>query len=431
MTYLTAEGKSTIYSSEESLAQAFIRYTNLELKDIRRSFIKIGFRLVEANKSKYYEELGYQSIEELAEKEFGFKSTVTYNLMQIWRFAHDKDCPMNIDERFDKYNQTQLLEMSRSKHDFDNYRLAAIVPEKATKEEVRKIIKEWNRWTSVSAISNEEIRQVLKAPPLLDEETEDKEPQEEIFHLGGKTEAEPRDKDELKDSGNLEESESEQERWAAWRATMRSLHGENALPMTDDELIKQSIKLGNGVYNGKFDIVEYYHSNPTQAEFVKFVQEQYCDSGSRCAYIEVNRKTFTIHRESGGKIVLPWTVVAGNISRLITADEYLNEDEKEHYLQWKAEKEKVTVSSEPSEKLDEPDEEFFAYAKNHSTTGLSPRRQQTNREYLATLPDDELINKLLVKILNVYPFRGESSKFLSMTRSKLIEWLNAPHKVTE
>lgn len=60
----------------------------------------------------------------------------------------------------------------------------------------------------------------------------------------------------------------------------------------------------------------------------------------------------------------------------------------------------------------------------------APRRQQTNREYLATLSDEELINKLLVKILNVYPFRGESSKFLSTVRGHLKQWFNEPLEVT-
>ena len=102
--YLTTEGKQTIYSSEESYAQAFIRCMNEDLNDVKRSFIKIGFRLAEANEFKYYKELGYENIAELAEAEFGFKQSTTYEFMKVYELAHDKNCRMGIAEEYNKFS---------------------------------------------------------------------------------------------------------------------------------------------------------------------------------------------------------------------------------------------------------------------------------------------------------------------------------------
>lgn len=66
-------------------AESFLHMVRLELGDIRKAFVSIGFRLNEANSFKYFEELGYTSIEELAEAEFGFKRSTTYNIMAISR----------------------------------------------------------------------------------------------------------------------------------------------------------------------------------------------------------------------------------------------------------------------------------------------------------------------------------------------------------
>ena len=109
-----------------SFAKDFIKYTNLELHDIKRKFFKIGFRLNEANEFEYFKALGYPDIYALAEAEFGFKSTTTKNLMEVNRVysdhlmssnalagstTHYRKFTMEIDPRYDKYSQTQLVEM--------------------------------------------------------------------------------------------------------------------------------------------------------------------------------------------------------------------------------------------------------------------------------------------------------------------------------
>lgn len=329
MTYLTAEGKCTIYSEEESLAQAFIRYTNLELNDIKHKFIKIGFRLDEANRNKYYKELGYESITELAEKEFEFKSTVTYNLMQIWRFAHNKEMPMEIDKRFDKYSQTQLLEMSRSRHDLSNYRLAAIILEKATKEEIRKIIKEWNRWESVSNVSNDEFLKVLQAPPLLIESTAEQEPEEENFHPGG----------------NLTESELQKR--------------------PEAEIIRVGLT-GVDIYvkDAKFQICDTYKNyGPLEGNFERYIKSVYnYDNKSKFThgfYSKEDNMNRT-YDDAGVQFIsfdphqtvrLTWEEVAQHISELISKNEYLTASEQEEYSKWKAKDKSAEISDKEYDRL--------------------------------------------------------------------------------
>lgn len=115
--------KKEVNEMSLSFAKDFIKYTNLEIGDIARSYFKIGFRLNEANDFGYCEMLGYKDIYELAEKEFGFKSTTTKNLMEVNRVysdhlmstisggTHYKKYSMEIDPRYKNYTQTQLVEM--------------------------------------------------------------------------------------------------------------------------------------------------------------------------------------------------------------------------------------------------------------------------------------------------------------------------------
>lgn len=108
-------------NEENSLtfANSFVKQTLQDLNDIKKSFFVIGFRLNEANEFGYYSALGYKDIYELAADKFGFEKTSTKNLMAI-NFAYcDHYCggkdykryTMYLSENYDKYSQTQLVEM--------------------------------------------------------------------------------------------------------------------------------------------------------------------------------------------------------------------------------------------------------------------------------------------------------------------------------
>lgn len=61
----------------ETLAQSFVRYIHEDLRQIKQPHFDIAFRLAEAKKFGYAEELGYKDIYELSEIEFGFKRSST------------------------------------------------------------------------------------------------------------------------------------------------------------------------------------------------------------------------------------------------------------------------------------------------------------------------------------------------------------------
>ena len=139
-----------------SFAQGFIRDTKNDLADIERAFFKVGFRLNEANHFGYYKTLGYEDIYELAEKEFGFKSTTTKNLMEVNRVYSDhlmstntlcttptyKTFTMMIDPRYSKYSQTQLVEMlPLSKEERAN---VPVDFKTADLRDYKKSLKSWN-----------------------------------------------------------------------------------------------------------------------------------------------------------------------------------------------------------------------------------------------------------------------------------------------
>lgn len=97
-----------------SSANDFLLQTKKDLDDVKKSFFRIGYRLNEAHRKLYYMQLGYEDIYELAEAEFGFRRTTTKNLMLLNRTystGYFSAPTMEIAPEFEKYSQTQLVEM--------------------------------------------------------------------------------------------------------------------------------------------------------------------------------------------------------------------------------------------------------------------------------------------------------------------------------
>lgn len=117
MNYLTQNKEEK--QTTETFAKAFIRETNLDLRDIAKRFFIIGFRLQEAVRMDYVTALGYNNIEELAEQEFGFKRSTTYGLMQVYNMTAKLNGfrrTMEMQEKYAEYNYSQLLEISKMKY---------------------------------------------------------------------------------------------------------------------------------------------------------------------------------------------------------------------------------------------------------------------------------------------------------------------------
>lgn len=404
----------------ETFAEACVREINNNLHDVKRSFIRIGCLLKEANENKYYEALGYQSIIEFAQDEFGIEKTATYGLMQVYELAHDPCDPMNIAEKFDGYTHSKLLILSRAKYTGSSSFWETVRPSDSVRD-LKRFVQNWN----------EEYKTGCG------------------WHLGFKTVADYLEYYDKRDAAarkaleypgqlpgqvamDLPEEADDQEEPEEQEFSARAEKSDPApAVMTPAEIIAHCLKLGT-VHGreSKFRLVEAYTLN-SQNRFLESVQNEYGNGwfnpGSvYLKSIESDCKRLTITPAIGGKVSLSWLSVAGNISRLIGADEYLTEEEKEQYSRWKAEQSGAVIEPAQAEPA-EP--EFSARAENLTPVKEDPQRPQTHREYLAALPDNEFATELLLVIARVYPLGKDSATFFSKMRKHLTDWLAAPHGV--
>ena len=134
---------NNLIDPKDSYAEQFVKLVRAELNDIKHTFFKIGFRLAEANREGYYYELGYENIVECAEDLFGFKKTTTYDLINVYNNFHDRLNPMHIKEDYDKYSQTQLVQLTGNIWARDSF--AAYVRPEDTIDTIKKAKKLWNK----------------------------------------------------------------------------------------------------------------------------------------------------------------------------------------------------------------------------------------------------------------------------------------------
>lgn len=133
-----------------SAAESFVKMVKLNLQDVRKSFFEIGFRLNEANDMGYYKELGYETIEDLAEEEFGFKRSTTYGLIKVFnRFAvrsSDWSCGLarnEIRDEYKDYSYSQLLEISKCT--YIPVPIANYIPVNSSIRDIAEYVKEYNK----------------------------------------------------------------------------------------------------------------------------------------------------------------------------------------------------------------------------------------------------------------------------------------------
>lgn len=95
-------------------ADDFIKYMKQDLAHIAETYMRICFRLYEADKNKYYSSLGYPDIYSCAEAELDIsKSTVSRMINICKRFSRLNGYrpSMFIADKYKKYNFSQLVEM--------------------------------------------------------------------------------------------------------------------------------------------------------------------------------------------------------------------------------------------------------------------------------------------------------------------------------
>lgn len=406
--YLTA-------TAEETFAQAFIREVNNDLNDVKHSFIRIGFRLREANEFQYYKELGYQNITELAEAEFGFKKTTTYELMSVHELAHDPDCRWSIADTYDKYSYSQLLALTYLKYSTRNAMF--IVQPTDSVRKIKRFVSVWNReaklYSCYDAYPIKSVDEYLKAyDKEQDQEQEQTSASEYVGQLPGQIALslqEPVEYEEESDEPDEEFSERSEK-----FEEVADVPEETFEPMTDSELIKYCLKLGTFIEEGKFRIMRC-HSELTRAAFVKYVKNEYGIAGRTVhgepySSIDCNSNDYTIYRTNGGKIVLTWSVVAGYISRMIEADEYLTDKEKEEFERWQTAYNGFAVSLPAQEEPErnssvevlgqEAASSFEVNFSERSEKLEKEEVQQTpKREYLLTVKK-ETVGRLMVAFVS-------------------------------
>ena len=116
-------------NEENAFAFGFVENVKADMLDIRDKFFEIGFRLDEAARLNYCKKLGFNDIGELAEELFDIKKTTAYDLMTIYRFTVKypiKGKP-EMDEKYAKFSQSQILQISRVKWATDDF-ISAISP---------------------------------------------------------------------------------------------------------------------------------------------------------------------------------------------------------------------------------------------------------------------------------------------------------------
>lgn len=402
------------------MAEGFVQNVYNDLNDIKHSFFVIGFRLTEANDLKYYKALGYQNITELAEDKFGFKKTVTYELMQIYALAHNVQSPMRIADKYDKYSKSQLAEFCRLRYCPDDF--IQIVTPQDNVDTIGRAVTFWNKYIAkhsgsptakaeIASISDlllidietplSKVQRVIEQRKAAQQSGESNSANAEkssvsAGQLPGQTVIDITEIQTVEEfnavgnfSGNPENSEVVDEPEAIPAAP--------APAMTDGELIDYCLKEGYGCgEHGKFRIYEYYYERqPTRQLFISYVKSEYGTGGHGGAGEPVHdisyspSKGVTIERLSGGKLELPWTYITGRISRLIEAGEYLNIKEQTKYIEWKAEHDGLVVNVEPAAELPISDKEYDKLIKSLDELispkvqkGLNLKNEKARREWL-------------------------------------------------
>lgn len=360
------------------MAEGFVQNVYNDLNDIKHSFFVIGFRLTEANNLKYYKALGYQNITELAEDKFGFKKTVTYELMQIYALAHNVQSPMRIADKYDKYSKSQLAEFCRLRYCPDDF--IQIVTPQDNVDTIERAVTFWNKYIAKHSGSPTATAEIASITDLLliDIETPLSKVQRVIEQrkaaqqsgennsayaekssvsagqLPGQTVidiTEIQTVEEFNAVGNFSGYPEKSEVVDEPETSDIIKPAPMAEQMTDGELIDYCLKR-RMVTIKKFEIYTKFNESPSRNEFINFITDLYGIGEYHSPVINFNygpKIGIIIIRKDNSKIELPWTYVTGRISRLIELNEYLSADEQAAYIEWKAARDGLVVNVEPAE----------------------------------------------------------------------------------
>ena len=91
------------------------------VKNLATNFMKVGKYLKEVKEHAKFQELGFESIYELTEVNYGFSKTTTKNFISVYDKFGDPDEYQLIKNKYKEYNFSQLVELVSEKENMDDY----------------------------------------------------------------------------------------------------------------------------------------------------------------------------------------------------------------------------------------------------------------------------------------------------------------------
>lgn len=134
-------------------------------RNIQTSFVELGYHFKKIRENKGYAELGYASMEELAEQRFNLKSTsVKYMISVFEKFGTLENGVPRLAEDYRDYNYAQLTELVP---------VVNSVPQARQDEKKKEILE-----TFPASLSAKQIRAIRKPKPVSEEKKKESKPTE-------------------------------------------------------------------------------------------------------------------------------------------------------------------------------------------------------------------------------------------------------------
>lgn len=144
------------------LAKASYQYINVDIQNIKKNFISLGFHLVECRDNQYYKDFGFDNFYDFVEKNFHMeKSAVSRHINIFMKFSQSSNngvpYVMYLDDKYKKYSYSQLSEMLQ----LNDNQMKQIKPEMTIKE-IRELKKSWKKKSEVATVATVAIESKIQ-----------------------------------------------------------------------------------------------------------------------------------------------------------------------------------------------------------------------------------------------------------------------------
>lgn len=109
------------HGQDREAAWGSYKYILTDMNDIRKSFIRLGYHLAEMQRNRYYEDFGYQTLEDFAVANLGMDKSNVYRYIRVFeKFSADNGYhqkTLYLDDKWKDYSFSQLVEMCNMSSD--------------------------------------------------------------------------------------------------------------------------------------------------------------------------------------------------------------------------------------------------------------------------------------------------------------------------